>query len=209
MTNLVNKNKTHCLHGHPFDTENTRYNARGHRACKTCRNQQRQARYKRTYPRQGPRGHNLKGQNNAHKYGFIGEQHPEWKGDAAQANTKRNRAQRRYPLGPCEDCGKQGIDRHHKDEDTGNNVPENIAILCRRCHMQRDGRLARLGHQIHLDRQPPQPCRICGRNYKPLRKGRCGACDMYWRRAGKEWNTSVLKSKPRQEGPVDRLHKTQ
>lgn len=28
--------QTHCKHGHPFDEANTRRNARGHRACRTC-----------------------------------------------------------------------------------------------------------------------------------------------------------------------------
>jgi hypothetical protein len=70
-----------------------------------------------------------------------GERHPAWKGDAAPANTKRERAQRRFPLGPCERCGKPATDRHHKDADTGNNSPENVQILCRTCHMELDGRL--------------------------------------------------------------------
>lgn len=71
-----------------------------------------------------------------------GENHYAWKGDAALPTTKRLRAQARYELGDCESCGAQATDRHHKDGDTGNNVPENIAILCRRCHMTIDGRLA-------------------------------------------------------------------
>lgn len=29
-------NKTHCIHGHPFDEENTRICKRGKRHCKTC-----------------------------------------------------------------------------------------------------------------------------------------------------------------------------
>lgn len=32
-----NGNKTHCMHGHPFDEENTAIMADGKRACKTCR----------------------------------------------------------------------------------------------------------------------------------------------------------------------------
>jgi hypothetical protein len=28
--------KTHCKHGHPFNEQNTRFDRRGHRVCKTC-----------------------------------------------------------------------------------------------------------------------------------------------------------------------------
>lgn len=31
-----NKRKTHCNYGHPYDKENTRYNAVGHRFCRAC-----------------------------------------------------------------------------------------------------------------------------------------------------------------------------
>jgi hypothetical protein len=43
----------------------------------------------------------------------------------------------------CDRCGKPGRDRHHRDGNTLNNEPENIECLCRRCHMEIDGRLAR------------------------------------------------------------------
>lgn len=50
------------------------------------------------------------------------------------------RAQRLYQMGDCEKCGDLGRDRHHRDGDQMNNVPENVAILCRRCHQREDGR---------------------------------------------------------------------
>jgi len=71
-----------------------------------------------------------------------GKAHPFWKGDAASTTTKRERAQKLYLLAACEICGAKAVDRHHIDGDTGNNTPENIARLCRRCHMTVDGRLA-------------------------------------------------------------------
>lgn len=71
-----------------------------------------------------------------------GEQHHHWGGDAVPPEAGRQRARRRYALGPCERCGKPATDRHHKDGVTTHNEPENIAILCRRCHMEVDGRLA-------------------------------------------------------------------
>ncbi len=73
-----------------------------------------------------------------------GEQNRFWKGDAASKAAKRQRAVRQYALGQCERCERPAVDRHHVDGDTGNNGPENIARLCRRCHEAADGRLARL-----------------------------------------------------------------
>lgn len=75
----------------------------------------------------------------------VGERNPNWKGDGiTKAETGRERARYRYELGPCESCGEPGTDRHHKDGKTTHNEPENISILCRRCHMRLDGRMAAL-----------------------------------------------------------------
>ena len=50
-----------------------------------------------------------------------------------------------YPvIGPCVVCGNPKAERHHWDGNTLNNDPENIVILCRRCHMQTDGRLVKI-----------------------------------------------------------------
>lgn len=116
-----------------------------------------------------------------------GENHYAWKGDGALETTKRERAQAMYGLGACVRCGKKATDRHHIDGDTGNNAPENIEILCRRCHMEIDGRLARLV-EVGTSREPapPKPCSNCARLYKPLRRGRCHACNEYLRRRGIE-----------------------
>jgi ribosomal protein L37E len=56
----------------------------------------------------------------------------------------RDRAGRRKQLGACERCGKPAIDRHHIDDNPLNNDPANLVGLCRRCHMQLDGRMAKL-----------------------------------------------------------------
>lgn len=114
-----------------------------------------------------------------------GEQNPEWKGEEATHNSKRQRARKRFRLGPCEMCGKPGKDRHHRDNDPGNNESSNVQILCRKCHMVADGRLIAL-RRNHRGPQPAKPCRICGREYKPLRKGRCGMCAQYFHVHGVE-----------------------
>ncbi len=119
-----------------------------------------------------------------------GSEHYAWKGDAASTKTKRCRAQRKYKLNKCERCNGKATDRHHKDGDTGNNDRSNLEFLCRRCHMEVDGRLEKLkttGKQRGLKLAvAPKPCRICKKLAKPTRKGRCHRCDMYLRRTGAE-----------------------
>lgn len=133
----------------------------------------------------GKRGWNLTGPN---KPVVRGKDHHFWKGDDALRQTKRRRAQRIYALGPCEHCGKPGVERHHKDDDTGNNKPSNIVILCRACHMIEDGRM--FGFMASslsvIGPRPPKPCVNCGRESKPLRYGRCRTCSEYFRRRGIE-----------------------
>ena len=106
-----------------------------------------------------------------------GEASPFFKGDNAVDSSKRERARKLYPnLGSCEMCAAVAVERHHKDGNTGNNSPENIAILCRRCHMETDGRLVEFIKAGQHPPQPPKACADCGRLYKPLRQGRCGSC---------------------------------
>ena len=74
----------------------------------------------------------------------LGELNPKWKRDNACAQSGRSRAERLYPQKPCEVCGVLITERHHKDNDTKNNNPRNIIFVCRRCHMEIDGRLKRM-----------------------------------------------------------------
>ena len=72
----------------------------------------------------------------------FGIEHPNWRGDNACQRTGRSRAERMYPnIGACVACGNPNSERHHLDDNTLNNEPNNIAILCRRCHMKKDGRI--------------------------------------------------------------------
>ncbi len=62
---------------------------------------------------------------------------------ALNPHTGRIQAQRLFPvMRSCERCGQGAKDRHHRDDNTLNNDPINVAFLCRRCHMETDGRLA-------------------------------------------------------------------
>ncbi len=70
------------------------------------------------------------------------EQHHGWKGDQVSVRGGRVRAIRWFKdIGPCENCGNSKAQRHHKDNNTANNDPDNIQILCMRCHEEIDGRL--------------------------------------------------------------------
>lgn len=74
-----------------------------------------------------------------------GPQHHAWQGDAVSERGGRSRALRLYPeQAPCERCGAERSERHHIDANTANNSPSNIARLCRKCHMETDGRLERV-----------------------------------------------------------------
>lgn len=68
-----------------------------------------------------------------------------WEGDnpnfldkEATAKSARYRAVRRYPVegNACAHCGKTAQIRHHENENTYDNRPENIVFLCRSCHMK-------------------------------------------------------------------------
>lgn len=78
----------------------------------------------------------------------FGAENPRWKGDAVSAQGGRKRAHALYrTLGPCERCGldkPKRRERHHKDGNTLNNAPENISVLCCKCHSEIDGRTQKL-----------------------------------------------------------------
>jgi hypothetical protein len=127
-----------------------------------------------------------------------GERNARWKGDETSPIAKRKRAQLLYKLGKCELCPEPATDRHHRDGNTGNNVLSNISLLCRRCHMVVDGRIQRLLVGLNKgNRKPPEPCVNCQRLTKIRRKGRCGACAMYFRNHGVDCPPNGLR--PRRE----------
>ena len=140
------------------------------------------------------RGWRFRGSN---KMVFKGENHGSWKGDEVQDETKRKRARSWFATPPeCQKCGeKKKIERYHKDSNPGNNSIENIAFLCRRCHMDADGRLELFSKFPQLNAplliKDPQPCIICHVPSKPLRRGRCHACNEYYRRNGHDRKKST------------------
>lgn len=98
-----------------------------------------------------------------------GERHWNWRGDQASVKTGRTRAERLYPESrPCEKCGKPGAERHHEDGDTLNNDPGNIRFLCRRCHMEEDGRLGRVG-KANRGRKHPYRGRFTAADVEEMR----------------------------------------
>ena len=66
----------------------------------------------------------------------FGADHHAWAGDEVSKKIGRKRALRMYPnIGPCVRCGSPDAERHHIDENTSNNAPDNIEALCRPCHI--------------------------------------------------------------------------
>jgi ribosomal protein L40E len=80
----------------------------------------------------------------------YGEHHHHWAGDAVSEKGGRTRAIRVYDPQVCVKCGASPADRHHSDGNTANNSQENIAFLCRHCHMELDGRLALARERIRI-----------------------------------------------------------
>jgi len=113
-----------------------------------------------------------------------GKDHYNWMGDKVSEAGGRDRARKMYKLTKCR-CGSMAMDRHHKNENTADNRKENISLLCRRCHMEEDGRLVKFV-ALKLKRQKPKNCVNCSRPYKPMRHGRCEVCSSYLRLYGKE-----------------------
>ena len=73
-----------------------------------------------------------------------GEKNHNWKGDKAGKNMGHIRAIKKFPKQPCEVCSNDHSERHHIDGNTLNNSPENIKFLCRKHHMELDGRLKQI-----------------------------------------------------------------
>ena len=70
------------------------------------------------------------------------ENNRNWKRDATNPSTGRNRARARYKQKePCVVCNSLDAERHHRDGNTLNNEPSNVPFLCRRCHMIEHGRI--------------------------------------------------------------------
>jgi 5-methylcytosine-specific restriction endonuclease McrA len=122
--------------------------------------------------------------NNHRYYGKYLSENPGWKGINSNNASKRRRAVRRIPLGPCSKCGAPGTDRHHADRDLDNINFDNIEILCRSCHMAVDGRAQRLAEagRKKIGTKTLKQCVNCGELKNPLRKGLCHRCNEYQRR---------------------------
>ena len=119
------------------------------------------------------------------------QEHHFWKGSGATDASKRSRTIRRFEISANDNCQNckvvPAVERYHLDGQLDNIDPENIILVCRRCCMELDGRLDELKSIDHSYQiTPPQPCIICRKLSKPLRKGRCHACNEYFRRHNKE-----------------------
>lgn len=126
------------------------------------------------------------------KKGLSDEANPTWCGTNATYASKHDRiVRRKLVLGPCEKCGANGYDRRFRDGNPDDYSEKNIETLCRRCSMEKDGRLAKLKALPPMSKQDPKPCSVCRRPCKPLRRGRCHACNEFYRRNGSDRQSGV------------------
>ena len=64
-----------------------------------------------------------------------GVNNPRWKGGKIKKKSGNARALKLFlKIGDCEKCAAPASVRHHIDRNTLNNAPENIKILCHKCH---------------------------------------------------------------------------
>ena len=124
--------------------------------------------------------------------------HPKWRVNDAKPRTGNARAEKMYPtLGKCSLCFHKAIDRHHMDGNTLNNKETNIAPLCRYHHMIVDGRMDKLieRQKSKVPNKTKRECVICGVFAYPIRKGKCHACNEYFRRNSVERQVKHLDGK--------------
>jgi hypothetical protein len=72
-----------------------------------------------------------------------GPGNPHWKEVVTDPVSARQKARSLYDRRPCEECGSEKSEIHHRDGDPFNNHEANIVFLCRRHHMITDGRMER------------------------------------------------------------------
>lgn len=72
----------------------------------------------------------------------TGKLNSNWGGNNVKISSGRDRARRMYPSRSCRICGRE-TEHHHKDGNPLNNEPSNIDFLCRKHHMEADGRMYR------------------------------------------------------------------
>jgi 5-methylcytosine-specific restriction endonuclease McrA len=74
-------------------------------------------------------------------YSSKGENNVNWKGGVSEYRDhykmKLVRIEKlKQEKGLCEVCGKLGYEVHHIDESKDNHNPENLILLCHKCHMR-------------------------------------------------------------------------
>lgn len=116
----------------------------------------------------------------------VGEKNPMWGGNNVKKQAGNDRARRLFKNNkcPCEVCNTNKVEIHHKDSNPLNNDVSNISWLCRKHHMEIDGRMEKLhiaSRKSHLLNGRWSinfnECRNCGTSNKNHRaRGLCESC---------------------------------
>lgn len=142
----------------------------------------------------------------------CGNKHSRWAGENVPKQLKYDRIKRKFTLGPCIKCRKQGHDYHFVDGNRDNLSSENIVSYCRSCTMKEDGRsdnLKKLSKQLSEKRTLNKKtiCDNCKISCSNIRRGRCKNCYRYFisndceRPIDKLDENRLLKTGPRPKDP--------
>lgn len=118
-----------------------------------------------------------------------GEEHPQWQGGIRNDYYRRVAFQAHGEI--CNRCGDtDGLEVHHIDRNRRNNRPDNLEVLCRKCHANE--------HHGIGDRwsRDWDQCRECGRrDRKHAAKGLCSACWQMKRQGGPKWRPGAWSNR--------------
>lgn len=104
--------------------------------------------------------------NNKNSLAKIGEKNPSWKGDKVSYGALHDYIKwwKEKPTS-CENCGKiKLLDLANKIGDYKRDL-DGWWYICRKCHMDGDGRNKRLRQSGKSRRIPDKICEICGKEY--------------------------------------------
>ena len=105
---------------------------------------------------------------------IIGERNPRWNGGVSEypnhIKMKRNRLIKLKEADcKCEVCGKEAFIVHHLDESKDNHEIDNLAILCKRCHLI-----------LHANFRSTKYSRLYGMTMKQMVERYGGSLSKYW-----------------------------
>ena len=106
-------------------------------------------------------------------YNQKGEKNNAWKGGVSPAYYQRIAFSIHGLL--CVRCSRKGVLVHHLDGDHANSSPDNLEVLCKRCHQVGHDCASNLPKKVEFKKRY---CEVCSKSFQPTgpRSKRCHAC---------------------------------